>query len=132
MAMCDFGALTTNVTGRPRDLTMEINGGSAESYLARTLCVLVVLLESKKRLDFQGRRGITSVVRWNLRLAILGAERLAVRTAQITIRSSFGQGKSPNTYELFARIAPGLGGVQKVVFMFFFFSAHFLVGKRKH
>ena len=54
---------------------MEMNGGSAASYLARSPCVPVFLLtliglEAKGLLDFQGRRGITSVVRWNPRPVI--------------------------------------------------------------
>ena len=58
---------------------MEMNGRSTASYLARTLCVpwlLLVLigLEEKGLLDFQGRRGITSVVQWNLRPVIFGVE----------------------------------------------------------
>ena len=58
---------------------MEMNGGSAASYLARTPCVPVFLLvliglEAKGPLDFRGRRGITSVVRWNLHLVIFGVD----------------------------------------------------------
>ena len=56
---------------------METNGGSTALYLARALCIPVLLLilidlEAKGRLDFQGRRGITSVVRWNLHPVIFG------------------------------------------------------------
>ena len=32
-------------------------------------------LEAKGLLDFEGRRGITSVVRWNLRPVIFGVEK---------------------------------------------------------
>ena len=44
---------------------MEMNGGSTVSYLARTLGVAAFWLiligpDTKGRLDFQGRRGITS------------------------------------------------------------------------
>ena len=58
---------------------MEMNGGSAASYLTCTLCVPVFLLisvglEAKGLLDFQGRRGITSIVRWNLRPVIFGVD----------------------------------------------------------
>ena len=65
------------MTGRPGDCTMDMNGGSTASYLAHTLCVPLFLLpliglEAKGLLDFQGRRGITSVVRWNLRPVIVG------------------------------------------------------------
>ena len=61
----------TDMTGRPGDRTMGMNGRSTASYLAHALCVPVFLLviiglDAKGRLDFQGRRGITSVVRWNL------------------------------------------------------------------
>ena len=57
------------MTGRPGDRTMEMNGGSTVSYLARTLCVAVSLVYfnrsgSKGLLDFQGRHGIISIVRW--------------------------------------------------------------------
>ena len=73
--------LGTNIlTGRPGDQTMEIDGRSTASYLARTLCIpaflpISICLEAKGLLDFQGRRGITSVVRWNLRPVIFGVER---------------------------------------------------------
>ena len=62
---------------------MEMNEGSAASYLARALCIPVFLLilvgleanlvglEAKGLLDFQGRRGITSVVWWTFPLAVL-------------------------------------------------------------
>ena len=70
----------TNMTGRPRDRTMEMTGGSAASYLVRTPCVPVFLLffnkSGSKRglLDFQGRRGITSVVRWHPHPVIFGVD----------------------------------------------------------
>ena len=65
----------TDWTGRPGDRAMEMLGGSAASYLARAPCVPVFLLiflglEAKGLLDFQGRRGITSVVRCNPRPGI--------------------------------------------------------------
>ena len=58
------------MTGRPGGRTMEMNGGSTTLYLARTLCIpafllILVGLKAKGLLDFQGRRGITSVVWWN-------------------------------------------------------------------
>ena len=43
-----------NMTGRPGHWTMEMHGGSSAPYL--------------------GGRGIISIVRWNLRLVIFGAE----------------------------------------------------------
>ena len=54
------------MTGRPGDRTMEMNGGSTASYLARTPCVPLFMLslkglEAKGLLDFQGRGEITSV-----------------------------------------------------------------------
>ena len=69
----------TKKTGRPGDRTMEMNGGSAASYLARTLCIAVLLLilrglEAKGLLDFQARRGITSVVWWNPRPVTFGVD----------------------------------------------------------
>ena len=43
-----------------------------------SLCFLLTLigLEAKGLLDFQGPRGITSVVRWNLRVVIFGVDKL--------------------------------------------------------
>ena len=57
------------MTGRPWDRKMEMNGGSTASYLARTLYVPVFLLillglETNGLLDFQRRRGTTSVVQF--------------------------------------------------------------------
>ena len=67
------------MTGRPGDRTSEMNGGSTLSYLARTprvpfFMLVFIGLEAKGLLDFQGRRGIASIVRWNLRPVIFGAE----------------------------------------------------------
>ena len=67
----------TGAIGRPGDRTMEINGGYAVSYLTHTPCVPMLLLmlidlEAHGLLDSQGRRGITSVVRWNPGLVIFG------------------------------------------------------------
>ena len=58
---------------------MEMNGKSTVSYLVRTPRVLFFMLiliglEAKNLLAFQGRRGIASVVRWNLRPVIFGAD----------------------------------------------------------
>ena len=52
---------------------MEMNGRRTVSYLVRTPPVPFFILnlmglEAKGCIDFQGRRGITSVVQWNLRL----------------------------------------------------------------
>ena len=62
-----FGGRYDSQTGRPGDHTMEMDGGSTVPYLARTprfpLFMLVLIgLEAKGLLDFQGRRGITSMV----------------------------------------------------------------------
>ena len=60
--------------------TMEMNGESTASYLSRSPRIPVLIyaffigLEAKGRLDFQGQRGIKSVVQWNLRPVILGAD----------------------------------------------------------
>ena len=58
-------------------MTMEMIGGVTASYLARTPCVpfgslFRLDLEAKGLFDFQGRRGITSIVRSNPRPVILG------------------------------------------------------------
>ena len=58
---------------------MEMNGGSIVSYLACTPCVPLFLLnlkglEAQGFLNFQGRRGITSAVRWNPHPVIFGVE----------------------------------------------------------
>ena len=67
--------------GRLGDRMTNMNGGSTASYLACTprvplfmLILVLVGLEAKGLLDFQVRRGIASVVRWNLRPFISGAE----------------------------------------------------------
>ena len=69
---------------------MEMIGGSFASYLARTPCVtLFCVLCSKKGvqteglLDYQGRAGIISIVRWNLRYVIFGVEVSGVRLKKI-------------------------------------------------
>ena len=68
-----------NMTGRPGCRTMEMNGGSSVSYLARTPCVpLFSTLFNRggngRALDYQGRAGIISIVRWNLRPVIFGID----------------------------------------------------------
>ena len=67
----------TGMTGRPGDRTMEMNGRSTASYLVQTPRVpvfvfILIGLEANGLLAFQGRRGIISVVRWNLRPVIFG------------------------------------------------------------
>ena len=58
------------MTKRPGDCATEMNGGSIASYLAPRVpfsMLIFVGLEAKGLLDFQGRCGIASVVRWKLR-----------------------------------------------------------------
>ena len=67
------------LTGRPGRRTMEMIGGSSVSYLARTPCVplfslCLIGVETEGLLDHQGRVGIISIVRWNLRPVIFGVE----------------------------------------------------------
>ena len=73
----------TDMTGRLGDQTMEMNGEEVPSLPYRTSraplappCFLLVLigLETKGLLDFQGRRGIASVVQWNLCPVIFGVD----------------------------------------------------------
>ena len=68
-----------DMTGRPGHRTMEMNGGSSASYLARTPCfpcfmLCLLRVETEGLLDYQGRAGIMSIVRWNLRPVIFGVE----------------------------------------------------------
>ena len=60
---------------------MEMNGGSSTSYLARTPCVPLFSTlfnrETEELLDYQGRAGIVSIVRWNLRPVVLGVDHLS-------------------------------------------------------
>ena len=70
---------TPNMSGRPGYRTMEMNGGSSAPYLARTPCVplcvhCLVWVETEGFLDYQGRAGIISIVRWNLRPVIFGVD----------------------------------------------------------
>ena len=58
---------------------MEMFGRSAASYLARTpripLFVLILIgLETKNVLDYQGRAGSTSIVQWTLRPVTFGVD----------------------------------------------------------
>ena len=70
-----------NMTGRPGHWTMEMNGGSSAPYLACTPCVplfvhcLIIRVEAEGLLDYQGRAGIISIVRWNLRPVLFGVEK---------------------------------------------------------
>ena len=69
-----------NMTGRPGCRTMEMIGGSSVSYLTRTPCVplfcaSLLRVETEGVLDYQGRAGIISIVRWSLRPVIFGVEK---------------------------------------------------------
>ena len=69
-----------NMTGRPGYPTMEMNGGSSAPYLACTPCVpffvhCLARVEAEGLLNNQGRVGIISIVRWNLRPVIFGVEK---------------------------------------------------------
>ena len=60
-----------NTIGRSRCQIMDMNGGNSASYLARTPCILLFCTlckrgEHRKALDYQGRAGIISIVRWKL------------------------------------------------------------------
>ena len=68
---------TSNMTGRTGYRTMEMNGGSSASYLARTPCVplfvhCLIGVETEGLLDYQGKPGIISVVRRSLRPVMFG------------------------------------------------------------
>ena len=68
-----------NMTGRPVCRTMEMIGRYSVSYLARTPCAPYFLfcligVETEGFLDYQGKAGIISIVRWNLRPVIFGVE----------------------------------------------------------
>ena len=70
------------MTGRPGHRTMEMNGKSTVSYLVRApripfFMLILMGLEAKNLLAFEGRRGIASVVRWNLRPVIFGVDLLS-------------------------------------------------------
>ena len=67
------------MAGRLGHRTMEMNGRSTVSYLVCTprvpfFVLISVGLEAKGLLAFQGRRGITSVVRRHFRPVIFGVE----------------------------------------------------------
>ena len=69
----------TGMTGRPGHRTMEMNGRSTVSYLVRTplapfFMLILIGLEAKGLLAFQGLCGIASVVRWNLCPVIFGVD----------------------------------------------------------
>ena len=67
-----------SMTGRPGYWTMEMKGGSSAPHLACTPCVplfvhCLIRVEREGLLDYQGRAGIISIVRWNLR-PVFGVE----------------------------------------------------------
>ena len=69
-----------NMTGRPGYRTTEMNGGSSALYLACTPYVPLFCTlfnrggKTEGLLDYQGRAGIISIVRWTLRPVIFGAK----------------------------------------------------------
>ena len=68
-----------NMTGQPGHWTMEMNGESSAPYLTCTPCVplfvhCLLRVEAEGLLDYQGRAGIISIVRWNLRPVIFGED----------------------------------------------------------
>ena len=76
------------MTGRPGYRTMEMIGGSSASYLACTPCVplfvhCLIRVEAEGLLDFQGRAGIISIVRWNLCPVIFGVDHIIGKQAEI-------------------------------------------------
>ena len=78
-----------NMIGRPGYRTMETNAGSSAPCLARTLCVplfctLFKGIETEGLSDYQGRAGIISIVRWNLRPVIFGVEKPITQTPKST------------------------------------------------
>ena len=75
-------------------------------------CLLGV--ETEGLLDYQGRAGIISIVRWNLRPVIFGVEQY---------KRSSGKEKTHKQKQI-CGIVPGLGGCQNLVFVFF--SGHSL------
>ena len=107
-----------NMTGRPEYWTTEMNGGSSLPYLACAPCVplfvhCLIRVEAEGLLDCQGRAGIISIVRWNLRPVISGVDfrgqkRCREKTPRISnFRPKFCSEKcsefSPNVFENFSR-----------------------------
>ena len=75
-----------NMTGRPGYWTMEMNEGSSAPYLACTPCVplfvhCLIRVEAEGLLDYQGRAGVISIVRWNLRPVIVGVALKSLESA---------------------------------------------------
>ena len=67
------------MTGRLGCQTMDMIGGSSAPYLAYALafpCFVLCLIaaETEGLLDYQGRAGMISIVRWKLRPVISGVE----------------------------------------------------------
>ena len=78
------------------ELLLELKGGSTAPCLARSprvplLMPISIGLEAKGLSDFQGRRGITFVVPWNLRLVVFGVENWSVKDVDPNVlQSGFG------------------------------------------
>ena len=84
-----------NMTGRPGYRTMEMNGGSSALYLGCAPCVPLIVhclmrVEAEGLLDYQGRAGIISIVRWNLRPVIFGIDTLRTSTLMVGWRLCHG------------------------------------------
>ena len=85
-----------NMTRRPGYRTMEMNGGSSAPYLACTPCVplfvhCLIRVEAEGLLDYQGRAGIISIVRWNLRPVRFGVE----KTKEVANKKNTKETKTP-------------------------------------
>ena len=100
------------MTGRPGYRTMEMNGGSSAPYLARAPCVplfvhCLLRVEAEGLLDYQGRAGIISVVRWNLRPVIFGVDK--------GIPPRENGKKTPHTTQAHPQKLEGLGSLPSLV-----------------
>ena len=103
-SICRFARISMpNMTGRPGYRTMEMKGGSSALYLACTPCVplfvhCLIRVETEGLLDYQGRAGIISIVRWNLRPVIFAVENrliLANRFRVPELNPFFCESRSP-------------------------------------
>ena len=93
---------------------MEMNAESTASYLARTLAsqrsCFFNKSEAKGLFDFQGRRGITPVVRWNLRPVMFGVDlqKKSKDTVSYMVRSLSGRSFSHRNPQMWGRAHVGL------------------------
>ena len=69
-----------------------MNGGSSASYVARTPCIPLFRISFKRGgnrrafFDYQGRAGIISIVRWNLRIVIFGVDFFCSLSGNLRLR----------------------------------------------